>query len=378
MRKFVVFLSMLIFGAGAVYALPPVTAGYGLVWSDEFDGPTLDTTSWSFDTGAGQNGEQEFYSQGNYTMDSGALTLRAKYNPNGVLNAASAANAKYTSGRVNTGGKKEFKYGYFEVRMRAPQGNGLWPAVWIIGASINHGVPWPKCGEMELYEARTGPQNEANPCPEASVPTVAGDNCFIATCHYANADGSANYNCGQRDYPKCLCDGYHTYGMLWDSLHVEHYFDDTLFWGPNFPTDDPPPSINQATNEVAFHSPFYWILNIAVGGAYQGGNVTNSIFPQRMDIDYVRVYQKGATGIVDRAVKHQTLRSFALVNPSTAKVRVYDLCGKLVADYSSKVRQMKTGDDVMKVVPSTLSNGAYVLLLTDNGLSTARKLVTAR
>ena len=129
------------------------------------------------------------------------------------------------------------------------------------GANINHGVPWPKCGEMELYEARTGPQNETT-CPEASVPTVAGDNCFIATCHYANADGSANYNCGQRDYPKCLCDGYHTYGMLWDSLHVEHYFDDTLFWGPNFPTDDPPPSINQATNEVAFHSPFYWILTL--------------------------------------------------------------------------------------------------------------------
>jgi hypothetical protein len=98
-----------------------------------------------------------------------------------------------------------------------------------------------------------------------------------------------------------------------------------------------------------------------------------------MLIDYVRVYQKDVVGVVNSAIRRQqTLHLFALVNPATARLKVYDMTGKLVADYSSRVRQMKTGDNVMKMVPSTLSNGAYVVRLTDNGRSIAENLVTQR
>jgi beta-glucanase (GH16 family) len=363
MKKLTVFLLMLVFGMGAAYALPPGTAGYGLLWSDEFNGPTIDTTAWSFDTGMGQNNEKEFYSRGNFTMDSGALMLWARYNDNGHT---------YTSCRVNSAGKKEFKYGYFEARMKAAHGNGLWPAVWLLGASINHGVNWPTCGEMELYEARTGPQNEGNPCG-GPVPTVAGDNCFIATCHYG-VNGVANYHCGQRDYPTCLCDRYHTYGLLWDSLHVEYYFDDTLYWSPNFPAGDFTPDINQSANVVAFHSPFYWIMNVAVGGNYQGGNVTNSIFPQKMDIDYVRVYQLGVGGIS----APQKNAPVMLARPATAQCKVYSMSGRMLGDFSNLVHQLKKGDDVLKSLSGSLPQGVYVVSLTDNGLSSTRKLVTAR
>jgi beta-glucanase (GH16 family) len=259
-------------------------------------------------------------------------------------------------------------------------GPGLWPAVWLLGNSINHGVAWPTCGEMELYEQR--PSNvvvQAN-APEP-VPATIGDDEFIACCHYGVNGGASYHNC-QHNYSQCLCDGYHTYGLLWDSTHVEYYFDDTLYWGQDFPivngTNFGTPSINLPENTVAFHSPFYWIINVAIGGSYQGENINNAIFPTKMLIDYVRVYQKGSVKTVNKDFKQQTQHSFALVNPATARLAVYDLGGKLVADYSGRVRQMKTGDNAMKMVTPMLSNGAYVVKLMDNGGEASRVLVRAR
>jgi beta-glucanase (GH16 family) len=220
--------------------------------------------------------------------------------------------------------------------------------------------------------------NATSPQP---VPATIGDNEFIGTCHYG-VNGAASYHSCQHNYPTCLCDGYHTYGLLWDSTHVKYYFDDTLYWGPDYPivngANFGTPSINLPENTVAFHSPFYWIINVAIGGNYQGQNINNAIFPTMMLVDYVRVYQKDVVGVDSDISRQQALRSFALVNPSTARLMVYDLSGKLVAEYSSRVRRMKPGDNVMKMLPSTLSNGAYVVKLIDNGISASRMLVTTR
>jgi beta-glucanase (GH16 family) len=259
-------------------------------------------------------------------------------------------------------------------------GPGLLSAVWLLGNSIYHGVAWPTCGEMEIYEQR--PSNavvQANmPQP---VPATMGDNEFIACCHYG-VNGFPSYHSCQHNYPTCLCDGYHKYGLLWDSTHVEYYFDDTLFWGQNYPIVDTTnfgvPSITQAANWDTFHSPFYWIINVQIGGSYQGYNINNAIFPTKMLIDYVRVYQKGVVGVNKDTRKQQTLRPFSLVNPSTAQLKVYDLSGKLVADYSGRVRQMKPGDNIMKMVHSALPNGTYVVRLMDNGGVASRMLMTAR
>ena len=132
------------------------------------------------------------------------------------------------------------------------------------------------------------------------VPATIGDNEFIACCHYAGVNGGPSYHSCQHNYSTCLCDGYHKYALLWDSTHVEYYFDDTLYWGTNYPivndTDFGTPSITQTDNFTAFHSPFYWIINVAIGGAYQGQNINNAIFPTKMLIDYVRVYQKDIGG----------------------------------------------------------------------------------
>ena len=376
MKKVSISLLILIAGVVSVYALPPAAAGYGLAWSDEFNGASLDTANnWSYDTSQIYEVEMQTYTRSCVTVENGNLVIWSKHNDNGHL---------YTSGNINSHDKKLFTYGYFEVRMVTPVGQvpgpGLWSAVWLLGNSINHGIAWPDCGQMELYEQR--PSNAVVPANAPQpVPATIGDNEFIACCHYG-VNGGPSYHTCQHNYSTCLCDGYHKYALLWDSTHVEYYFDDSLFWGTNFPivngTDFGAPSITQAANWDAFHSPFYWIINVMVGGAYQGQNINNAIFPTKMLIDYVRVYQKDIVKAVSKDARQQPLRSFALVNPSTAELKVYDLSGKLVADYSSKMRRMKTGDNAMKMVPSTLSSGAYVVKIIDNGVSASRVLVTAR
>jgi len=373
MKKLFIFLSMLIVGVVSVYALPPAAEGYVLTWSDEFNGTDLDTTAWNYPDSAASCScsEMEYYTRSCVTVENGNLVIWSKY---------SSTFPHYPSGRIDSHDKKIFTYGYFECRMIMPVGQvsgpGLFSAVWLLGNSINHGVAWPTCGEMELYEQRPSNAVVSANMPEP-VPATICDNEFIGTCHYG-VNGGASYHSCAHDYGKCLCDGFHKYGILWDTTYVKYYFDDVQYWGPTLPSGCGTPSILQAANQVAFSSPFFWIINSAIGGNYQGQNIDQSSFPLHMDLDYVRVYQQDIPVGVVNGVKKATLQSFALVNPSTAQLRVYNLSGKLVADYSSKVRQMKTGDNVMNMVPSLLSTGAYVVKLIDNGASLSRMLATLR
>lgn len=356
------FLSVLFISAASIYALPAKVATWGLAWSDEFNGTALDTiNNWYYDTGAVYNEEKEKYKRACVEVSNGTLKIWSRLNMYGET---------YPSGRIDTHDKKIFKYGYFEAAIQGPIGSGtgsnkngpcLWSAVWLLGNSINHGVAWPACGEMELYEQRTGPQLYGG---------TPGDNAFIGTCHYGT--GGAIYNSKQFNYTECLCNKMHKYGLLWDSAYVEYYFDDVLYWGP--PNT---PSINQSNNFTAFHAPFYWIINSAVGGNYQGQNILQSTFPLHMDLDYVRVYSKDVS-VIRSARQQQALQSFTLVNPSSAQLRVYDVSGKMVADYTNAVRRMKAGGNAMKSIPATLSNGAYIVRLFDNGKSVSQRLVTAR
>jgi beta-glucanase (GH16 family) len=126
MKKLLVFLSLLVFGVGAANALPAKVANWGLAWSDEFNGTALDTTAWSYDTGAHQpNAEKEFYTHSCVAVQDGHLIIWSKYNPSGARDGgATAASSMYNSGRINTGDKKIFKYGYFEAAIQGPIGTG--------------------------------------------------------------------------------------------------------------------------------------------------------------------------------------------------------------------------------------------------------------
>jgi len=349
------------------HALPPAAANYSLAWSDEFDGTSLDTVNnWSYDTIQVSNSITQSYTRSCVTVEDGKLVIWSRYNPN-LPNYLG-----YTSGRIDTHDKKIFTYGYFEASIKAPLGQvsgpGLWSAVWLLGNSIQHGVAWPTCGEMELYEQR--PSNAViQPNMPQPVPATIGDDEFIACCHYG-VNGAPSYHSCQHDYPTALSDRFHTYGLLWDSTHVEYYFDDTLFWGVDCPivndTNFGVPSITQAANYTAFHSPFFLIINVAIGGAYQGQNIDNTIFPTKMELDYVRVYQQGAARVIAKdAGKRKNILMVA--NPFTARLTVYDLTGKLVADLSSRLKSMRPGSNVTQAIPSGLPHGIYLLKLFDNG-----------
>lgn len=379
-RMAALFLPVLLFWVANGYALPPLAAEYGLAWSDEFNGTSLDTiNNWSFDTGLVYNDIRERYARSCVTVENGSLVIWSKYDPN------ASSSFRYTSGRIDSHDRKFFTYGYFEASIKAPLGQvsgpGLLSCVWLLGNNIWHGVAWPTCGEMELYDQRPSNAVVQPPVPQP-VPAVIGDNEFLACCHYGNANGSPSYHSLQHNYPAVLSDRFHIYGILWDSLHVEYYFDDTLFWGVDYPkvngTNFGVPDINLPENFTTFHSPFYWIINVGVGGSFQGQNINNAIFPTKMELDYVRVYQKGATD-VGRGVKDQQhLRPFVLVNPSTAQLKVYDLQGKVVADFSSRLKSMRPGDAVMKAMDPGLRGGVYVAKLLDNGRYLSRKFVAAR
>ncbi|HUI91654.1 MAG TPA: glycoside hydrolase family 16 protein [Chitinivibrionales bacterium] len=383
MKRFSELVLMIFVCAASVFALPKNvtdTLKMGLVWSDEFNGTKLDTSSWYSDTGPVYNAEQEKYVDSCIEVSNGSLKIWSKSKI-----TVPVRGGVYPSGRIDTHDRKIFTYGYFEAALKCPQGMngkngpGLWSACWLLGNSIQHGVAWPTCGEMELYEQRTCscivPANAAQP-----VPAVAGDDEFIACCHYG-INGAPSYHSCQHNYPTALTDRYHTYGVLWDTTYVKYYFDDTLFWGPNYPSAQfTTPSITTPDNAVAFRSPFYWIINVAVGGAYQGQNIDASIFPTHMDVDYVRVYQRNAPTIgVKNDFRYHAPKpsSFVLADPSAAQLKVYDLRGKLVADYTSKVRAMQKGENALKALPAVGAN-AYVVRLFDNGNWQSQKYVATR
>jgi beta-glucanase (GH16 family) len=355
MKRNLIYFSVALFLCATILrAAPP--SGYGLIWSDEFDaGTTANTSNWTFDVGPGVpdgwgNAEAEYYTNGtNFTIENGSGVLWAKHETMG--------NKSYTSCRMNTKAKKAFKYGYFEARIKAARGNGLWPAFWTLGSDIDAaGVGWPSCGEVELYEQRTGPQQYSG---------APGDNCFVQTCHFATTYGSttAQYNTHQTNYTACLCTDYHLYAIEWDSTKITYFLDGNQTWQYT--------NINATNNKKSFHQTHFFIANIAVGGNYQGNSIDNSIFPQKMYIDYVRVYQKGVGVRQDKL----SLADVKLTNPACSALRVYDLSGKLVADYTTAIRAKAAGANLMQGVSNRLPAGAYLVRFSDAEKVVAEKMV---
>ena len=234
------------------------TTSSTLVWSDEFNGNSIDASKWGFEIGTGSNGwgnnEQQYYTNrtDNAYVADGALHIRAKKEAYGGKN--------YTSARLNTNGKFTFTYGYVEARLALPSSQGIWPAFWMLGANIGS-VGWPSCGEIDIMEA------------------INAENKTYGTCHW-NANGHAEYGkpTGNFDITQ-----YHTYGLQWDNQYIRFFVDGNKFYEMSI--------ANNAGDTDEFHKPFYLLLNVAVGGNWPGFSIDDSAFPQEMKVDYVRVYQ---------------------------------------------------------------------------------------
>ncbi|WP_461643479.1 family 16 glycosylhydrolase [Labilibaculum euxinus] len=234
-----------------------------LVWSDEFDGTSVNTDYWTFETGAGGwgNNELQNYTNGdNAEVTDGKLIITAK-----KVNDDKVAGS-YTSTRLISKGKKEFTYGRYEIRAKLPSGTGIWPAIWMLGSNLNT-AGWPACGEIDIMEY-VGYQPDV---VHATVHTTAGSG--------SNGDGrSVTLTTAEEEF--------HIYGLLWDETEMVFYIDT-----PDNVTHTYAPSTKTASN-WPFNEDQFFILNVAVGGNWGGAQgIDNAIFPQSMEIDYVRVYQ---------------------------------------------------------------------------------------
>jgi beta-glucanase (GH16 family) len=261
------------------YAGPP--SGYVLTWSDEFNGAVgsqPNSAYWNFDTGIGPNNdgwgnwEQQTYvsdtAHCQVISDSGASDGRALQ-----IKATNDNNWQtygFHSARINTIGKVTPQYGYIELRAKLPYGQGIWPAFWMLGTNFPT-VGWPNCGEMDVMELFG--QNPGTNMGSFHMGTPSN-----------RIDWSASYTLPNGAW---FNGGYHTFGLLWTSSGVTDYVDGVQY---EYHASSSP--------GWAFSHPFYFIIDLAVGGI-PPGNVSSSstVFPQSLDIDYLRIYQPGSSGI---------------------------------------------------------------------------------
>lgn len=236
-----------------------------LVWSDEFDGLSVDTDNWTFEVGNGDNGwgnnELENYTDGdNAEIVDGNLVITAK-----KINDSKTVGA-YTSTRIISQGKQSFIYGRMEIRAKLPSGTGIWPAIWMLGEDISS-VGWPECGEIDIMEY------------VGYEPDVVHATVHTASGYGSDGDGSSKTL-------ESAEEEFHIYGLLWDEDELNFYIDT-----PDNITHTYAPSTKTEAN-WPFDKPQFFILNVAVGGDWGGAQgIDNSIFPQTMEVDYVRVYQ---------------------------------------------------------------------------------------
>jgi len=280
----VLFLFNSFAGAGCGVTLssssgsPPVGSRETLVWSDEFNLPGPQSqpnpANWTYESHAGGWGNKELETYCAWASNAApcAATAPSAYvGGDGYLHivARNPADQVYTSARLKTYGLQGFKYGRIEARIKIPEGQGVWPAFWMLGDNIPT-VPWPACGELDIME---------NIGKKPS--TVYGSIHMTG----ANFTGHTDLPDGQK-----LASEFHVYGMIWSHEWIQFYLDSPAnVYASYTPTDLPKGGVWPFDG-----GKFFIILNFAVGGNWPGNPDATTKFPKEMLVDYVRVYQHEA------------------------------------------------------------------------------------
>lgn len=224
-----------------------------LVWSDEFTDPTLNTSYWNYElgnNGGWGNNELENYtnSPNNVHLDTGYLHI--------------TAHGDYTSGRITTEGKKEFTYGKVEIRAKLPEGQGLWPALWMLGSNITT-VGWPACGEIDMMELLGQDPRKV-----------------YGTVHY-NMNGHQSSGSSTSLLTGSFSDSFHLFTFIWTPNHFSWLIDNQSYYELN----------RSQVSNFPFDLPEFFIFNVAIGGNWPGPPDNTTVFPQNMTVDYIRLYQ---------------------------------------------------------------------------------------
>lgn len=252
-----------IFIANDGYSTPQTYAGYTMLWQDEFSNTMLDTSVWTREVGGGGwgNNELQFYTNrtDNSYLTNGNLIIEAKQESFGGRN--------YTSARLITKNKREFTFGRVDIRAKLPKGKGIWPALWALGKKIDQ-VGWPNCGEIDIMEVIGSQPNKVH-----------------GTVHYgpqgatSSIQKTGTYTLPTGDFS----DKYYVFSLLWSADNIEVLVNDISYF-------------RTTRAEVGaiypFNEPFFMLFNVAVGGNWPGSPDATTVFPQRMTVDYIRVFRK--------------------------------------------------------------------------------------
>lgn len=234
--------------------------GKTLVWSDEFDGTAINSANWTYDLGASGWGNNEWQnytsSPNNSSVVDGFLTITAREEGGG-----------YTSARMKSVDLQEFQFGRIDIRAKLPEGQGIWPALWMLGANFPEGG-WPQCGEIDIMEL-VGHQPG----------TTHG------TAHWGANFGVHQYAGSSITLPggAKFSEAFHLFSIEWQQNSIVWYMDDQPFYSID--------NTQMNGQPYPFNAPFFFIMNIAVGGNWPGYPDASTQFPQTMMVDYVRVFQ---------------------------------------------------------------------------------------
>ncbi len=340
-----------------------------LVWSDEFDSTSINLSNWTHETGGNGwgNNELQFYTNRdvNSYIDSGKLVIKAI--------AENYSGRSYTSARLKTQGKRFWKYGKVESRLKLPYGQGIWLAFWMLGENIPY-AGWPACGEIDIMEMIGGSGRE---------------NTVYGTAHWDNGGQHAQYG-GHYSLPSgTFADDFHTYRIEWDQYLIKWYMDNSLYAAISIT----PSGLSE------FQQDFFIILNLAVGGNWPGNPNSSTTFPQYLEIDYVRVYQAASVGVKDEGA---LIPEFKLeqnypnpFNPATkiqytignsgngtnmkyVSLKIFDVLGN---EASALVSEMQSpGEYEVKFDANEfgLSSGVYFYKLTSGDYSEIKKMILMR
>ncbi len=246
------------------YSTPTTYPGLTAVWSDEFNGEVLDGTKWNYQIGDGcpdlcgwGNNELQHYKEKNVILHNGCLVIEAKEEVQGSSN--------YTSARINTHNKFSMNYGRVDIRANLPVGQGIWPALWMLGDNISS-VGWPQCGEIDIMEMIGGSGQEN---------TIHGTTHWYDNGFPAYYGGSTTLNTG------IFNDEFHVFSIVWNSQNIIWYLDDVQF----HIIDITPPLLNEIQGD------FHFLINLAVGGNWPGSPDGTTFFSQYLIVDYIRVFE---------------------------------------------------------------------------------------
>ena len=321
-----------------------------LVWEDDFNGNSLDQSKWIHDIGTGSqygmwgwgNGELQYYQPQNTTLNNGIAKIEVKEEPNGIIDSWSAT-SYFSSSKITTKGLFNFRYGKVEARIKTIDGQGFWPAFWMLPSNGS----WPCDGEIDIME-QWGNDYLTNSTSGAA---------HLGTCPYSQSthfyETSSSY-ISSGSY----ADDFHTYSVIWKEDTITWYVDEIELFSLN------PSSYWSIPSQSAWPfnaNEWYIMINLAIT---QAGPNSNTVFPNQMEIDYVRVYQENLTNSIniDNKNKYTVFPNPAndvltIQGKNVSSIKIFNIHGNIVL--SKNVNNNK------KVDISILNKGMYLVELED-------------